>query len=96
MMFAKSNPSKSGEMRISFIAGFLTSNPKRAFGKEYTVKAVISNMTDGTRYYDHKLTNIEKGKLIDIINESKISYVRSNLSIHLHESQIKLLKNVPS
>ncbi len=33
-------------------------------------------------------------KLIDIIHESKISYVRSNLSIHLHESQIKLLKNV--
>lgn len=33
-------------------------------------------------------------KLIDIIYESKISYVRSNLSIHLHESQIKLLKNV--
>ncbi len=33
-------------------------------------------------------------KLIDIIHESKISYVRSNLTIHLHESQIKLLKNV--
>ena len=36
----------------------------------------------------------DASKLIDIINESKISYVRSNLSIHLHESQIKLLKNV--
>ncbi len=36
----------------------------------------------------------DASKLIDIIYESKISYVRSNLSIHLHESQIKLLKNV--
>ena len=36
----------------------------------------------------------DASKLIDIISESKISYVRSNLSIHLHESQIKLLKNV--
>lgn len=33
-------------------------------------------------------------KLIDIIYESKMSYIRSNLSIHLHESQIKLLANV--
>ena len=36
----------------------------------------------------------DASKLIDIISESKISHVRSNLSIHLHESQIKLLKNV--
>lgn len=36
----------------------------------------------------------DASKLIDIIHESKISYVRSNLSIHLHENQIKLLKNV--
>ena len=32
---------------------------------DYTVKAVISNTKDGNRYYDHKLTQIEKGKLID-------------------------------
>ena len=36
----------------------------------------------------------DASKLIDIINESKNNYVRSNLSIHLHESQIKLLKNI--
>ena len=36
----------------------------------------------------------DASKLIDIISESKINYVRSNLSIPLHESQIKLLKNV--
>ena len=36
----------------------------------------------------------DTSKLIDIIAESKSAYVRDNLSIHLHESQIKLLKNV--
>lgn len=37
--------------------------------EEYTVKAVISNLGDGSRYYDHKLTAIEKGRLIDQINK---------------------------
>lgn len=36
----------------------------------------------------------DAAKLIDIIAESKSAYVRDNLSIHLHDSQIKLLKNV--
>lgn len=37
-------------------------------GKEdYTVKAVIANQSNGERYYDHKLTHIEKGKLLSII-----------------------------
>ena len=36
----------------------------------------------------------DAGKLVDIIAESKSAYVRSNLSIHLHDSQLKLLKNV--
>lgn len=43
--------------------------------KDYTVKAVVSNMDDGSRYYDHKLTKIEKGKLIDIIKETPSSSV---------------------
>ncbi|HZK03877.1 MAG TPA: hypothetical protein VFC94_05660 [Bacteroidaceae bacterium] len=34
-------------------------------GEEYTVRSVIVTLKDGTRYYDHKLTQIEKGKLID-------------------------------
>lgn len=33
-------------------------------------------------------------KLVDIISESKSCYVRDNLSIHLHESQIMLIKNI--
>ncbi|MBR5196793.1 MAG: hypothetical protein IKW42_01090 [Alistipes sp.] len=36
----------------------------------YAVKAVIANMADGTRYYDHKLSSIEKGRLIDIIKQA--------------------------
>ena len=36
----------------------------------------------------------DASKLIDIISESKSCYVRDNLSIHLHESQIKLIKNI--
>lgn len=33
---------------------------------DYTVKAVIANQNNGERYYDHKLTNIEKGELLSI------------------------------
>lgn len=36
----------------------------------------------------------DASKLIDIISDSKSCYVRDNLSIHLHESQIKLIKNI--
>ncbi len=41
--------------------------------EDYTVKAVIANTTDGVRYYDHKLTQIEKGKLLDELALSKAS-----------------------
>ena len=34
-------------------------------GEDYTVRAVIVTPKEGTRYYDHKLTKIEKGKLLD-------------------------------
>ena len=33
---------------------------------DYTVKAVIAVSNSGDRYYDHKLTEIEKGKLIEL------------------------------
>lgn len=32
---------------------------------DYTVKAVVAEQNNGNRYYDHKLTEIEKGKLLD-------------------------------
>ena len=46
--------------------------------------------------HPHKkaVANMPASSLIGIIEESKMTYVRENLSIFLHESQIKLLKQV--
>ncbi|MDR1974991.1 MAG: hypothetical protein LBQ31_10070 [Bacteroidales bacterium] len=38
---------------------------------DYTVKAVIASGIDGNRYYDHKLTQIEKGNLLDKVRDNK-------------------------
>ena len=40
------------------------------------------------------IENMNASSLIGIIEESKMTYVRENLSIFLHESQVKLLKQV--
>ena len=46
--------------------------------------------------HPHKnaIANMGASSLISIIEESKMTYVRENLSISLHESQVKLLKQV--
>ncbi|WP_296882846.1 hypothetical protein [uncultured Methanobrevibacter sp.] len=46
--------------------------------------------------HPHKnaIAEMSASSLIGIIEESKMTYVRENLSIFLHESQIKLLKQV--
>ena len=46
--------------------------------------------------HPHKnaIAEMDASSLISIIAESKMTYVRENLSIFLHESQIKLLKRV--
>ncbi|WP_458402590.1 hypothetical protein [Methanobrevibacter sp.] len=46
--------------------------------------------------HPHKdaISKMDAPALVGIIEESKMTYVRDNLSIHLHESQIKLLKNI--
>lgn len=41
-------------------------------GNDYTVKSVVSIDNNGNKYYDHKLTSIEKGKLLDIIEQSAL------------------------
>lgn len=38
----------------------------RVKGIDYTVKAVVANGFNGERYYDHRLTKIEKGELISL------------------------------
>ena len=35
---------------------------------DYTVKAVVAEQSNGERYYDHKLTKIEKGTLLDSLS----------------------------
>ena len=35
---------------------------------DYTVRSTVAVDKNGNRYYDHKLTHIEKGKLLDLIN----------------------------
>ena len=40
------------------------------------------------------VANMNASSLIGIIEESKMTYMRENLSIPLHESQVKLLKQV--
>ncbi|MGE0076037.1 MAG: hypothetical protein AB7S52_12495, partial [Sphaerochaetaceae bacterium] len=40
----------------------------RIGGTDYTVKSVISKTVTGKRYYDHKLTVIEKGELMDLVS----------------------------
>lgn len=47
--------------------------------KDYTVKAVVAKTLDGKRYYDHKLTDIEKGQLIESLK--KYSVQKSSVSI---------------
>lgn len=44
--------------------------------------------------HEKAIGNMPASKLVGIIEESKMTYVRENLSIHLHESQVKLLKQV--
>ncbi len=46
--------------------------------------------------HPHKnaIANMSSSALIGIIEESKMTYVRENLSVFLHASQIKLLKQV--
>ena len=40
------------------------------------------------------ISKMSASEFIGIIEESKLNYVRDNLNIHLHESQVKLLKQV--
>lgn len=44
--------------------------------------------------HEKAIANMNASSLIEVIEESKMIYVRENLGIFLHESQIKLLKQV--
>jgi len=49
-------------------------------GVDFTVRAVVVEESNGNRYYDHKLTQIEKTKLIDYVNQSVKNSALSELS----------------
>ncbi len=40
-------------------------------GEDYTVRMVEAEEKNGNRYYDHRLTKIEKGKLLDLLAQLK-------------------------
>ena len=46
---------------------------------DYTVKAVVAVQRNGHRYYDHKLSSIEKGKLLSIIPTIQKAGIENNL-----------------
>ncbi len=48
-------------------------------GEDYTVKAVVAESKSGERYYDHKLTKIEKGKLLSTLPDIHKSGEESNI-----------------
>ena len=55
------------------------------------INALLENINQAQ---ENAISKMKASKLIGVIEESKNTYVRENLSIHLHESQIKLLKNI--
>ena len=44
--------------------------------------------------HNNAISKMNASSLIGVIEESKMTYIRENLSISLHESQVKLLKQV--
>ena len=58
---------------------------------DFTVKMVVSNMEDGKRYYDHKLSQIEKGKLIDIV--AKMPESSANITTSTPDTDISDFKD---
>ena len=55
----------------------------RIGGTDYTVRAVIAEQNNGNRYYDHKLTEIEKSSLIDQIDLVKAQVDDNKTTINL-------------
>jgi hypothetical protein len=62
--------------------------------KDYTVKAVVAEQNNGNRYYDHRLTDIEKGKLLSIIPTIQKAGIDGNLpdSVYKDKRLISILQ----
>ena len=55
----------------------------RIGGEDYTAKIVIGVDENGNKYYDHSLTEIEKGKLIDEVGALSTTLPSGNESPYL-------------
>ena len=49
-------------------------------GVDYTVKLTIGVDENGNRFYEHSLTEIEKGRLLDIIGTSSVPNTKESVS----------------
>ncbi|HHT7859298.1 LPD3 domain-containing protein [Pasteurella multocida] len=47
-------------------------------GEDYTVRAVVGVSTTGDKYYDHKLTKIEKGNLLEMTSRVSTAEISSS------------------
>lgn len=60
---------------------------------DYTVKAVVAKTLDGQRYYDHKLTDIEKGKLLDVMKKYSVQDSSVSITTQTPETERLQLKD---
>ncbi|KAE9539240.1 hypothetical protein A1D26_04240 [Ursidibacter maritimus] len=56
-------------------------------GDDYTVRAVVGVSTTGDKYYDHKLTEIEKGDLLEMTSRVSTAAI-SNSSPEINDKRL--------
>ncbi|MFZ7217710.1 hypothetical protein [Avibacterium avium] len=57
-------------------------------GDNYTVRAVIANSTTGEKYYDHKLSEIEKGDLLEMTSRISTAEISNQSPIDLDDKRL--------
>lgn len=62
---------------------------------DYTVKMVIAVDKDNNRYYDHKLTQIEKGKLMDMVAVAELTDSQRQILLEIEDKRLlDILKKI--
>ncbi|MCW9710011.1 hypothetical protein L5B71_03785 [Avibacterium sp. 21-586] len=57
-------------------------------GGDYTVRAVVANSTTGEKYYDHKLSEIEKGDLLEMTSRLSSAEISNQSPIDLDDKRL--------
>ncbi|MFZ7255816.1 hypothetical protein [Avibacterium avium] len=57
-------------------------------GNDYTVRAVIANSTTGEKYYDHKLSEIEKGDILEMTSRVSTAEISNQSPIDLDDKRL--------